>query len=133
MPHYPHMMVEDREVWTKFLKSGKVEITRVWYDVRVGSLVFAGPQTSEMVMRIAAGLTRKRIDVVAEVGGNTWVIEVKPYANMYAVGQILTYVRLFEQEYTYSGKLSAVIVCADYDEDLIEEFDEFGIVVLQND
>lgn len=133
MPHYPHMMTEDTAVWTKFLKRGTVKIDQVWYDVRVGSLVFPGPGTSEMVMRIAAGLTRKRIDVVAEMEGNTWVIEVKPYANMYAVGQVLTYVRLFEQEYTYSGELSAVIVCADYDEDLIEEFEEFGILVIKND
>ncbi len=133
MPHYPHMMREDTEVWTKFLERGAVRIDRVWYDVRVGSLVFLGPETSEMVMRIAAGLTRKRIDVVAAVGGDTWVIEVKPYANMYAVGQILTYVRLFEQEYEYSAGLQAVIVCGDYDEDLIEEFEEFGILVIRND
>lgn len=133
MPHYPHMMPEDTAVWTKFLESGVVNIQRVWYDVRVGSLVFGGLQTSEMLMRISAGLTRKRIDVVAEVEGHTWVIEVKPRANMYAVGQVLTYVRLFEQEYSYVGDLSAVIVCADYDEDLIEEFDEFGITVLKTD
>jgi len=127
------MMVEDRAVWTKFLQRGTVKLDRVWYDVRVGSLVFPGPETSEMVMRISAGLTRKRIDVVASVGRDTWVIEVKPYANMYAVGQILTYVRLFEQEYEYSGVLQAVIVCGDYDDDLIEEFDEFGILVVKND
>lgn len=133
MPHYPHMMAEDTAVWTTFLKRGIVKISRVWYDVRVGSLVFGGPQTSEMVMRIAAGLTRKRIDVVAEVEGNTWVIEVKPRANMYAVGQVITYVRLFEQEYTYRGELRPVIVCAEYDEDLIEEFEEFGILLISTD
>lgn len=133
MIHYPHMMVEDTFVWTKFLKSNVVAIRQVWYDVRIGSLVFPGPEAGEMLMRIAAGLTRKRIDVVASVGRDTWVIEVKPYASMYAVGQIITYVRLFEQEYEYSGTLQAVIVCGDYDEDLIEEFDEFGIFVIQND
>lgn len=133
MPHYPHMMTEDTEVWTKFLKRGTVKIDRVWYDVRIGSMVFSGPEMSEMMTRIAAGLTRKRIDVVASVGVDTWVIEVKPYADMYSVGQILTYVRLFEQEYEYSGSLQAVILCGDYDEDLIEEFDEFGILVVKND
>lgn len=133
MPHYPHMLTEDIAVWTKFIKAGKVVISRVWYDVRVGGMVFAGPNVSEMEVRIAAGLTRKRIDVVAAIGGGTWVIEVKPYANMYAVGQILTYVRLFEQEYAYKGELSAVIVCDDYDDDLVEEFDELGILVLKND
>jgi len=131
--HYPHLLAEDTEVWTKFLKAGFVNITKAWYDVRVGSMVFMGPEASEMEMLVAAGLTRKRIDVVAEVGGNTWVIEVKPYANMYAVGQIITYVRLFEQEYEYNGELRAVIICDDYDTDLIEEFDEFGVLVIKND
>jgi len=88
---------------------------------------------SELEMRISAGLTRKRIDAVVEVEGDTWVVEVKPYANMYAVGQIITYVRLFEQEYTYNGELTAVIVCDDYDDDLVEEFYELGILVIKND
>jgi len=133
MPHYPHMMAEDTTVWTKFLRAGTVAISRVWYDVRVGGMVFAGPDMTEMDTRIAAGLTRKRIDVVAEVQGDTWVVEVKPYANMYAVGQIISYVRLFEQEYEYSGELRAVIVCDDYDDDLVEEFDELEILVVKND
>lgn len=133
MAHYPHMLMEDAGVWTNFLKAGSVVITRVWYDVRVGSMVFTGPAMDEMTMRIAAGLTRKRIDAILEVEGNTWVVEIKPYANMYAVGQILTYVRLFEQEYSYPGELSAVLLCNDYDEDLIEELEEFGIILITNE
>lgn len=133
MAHYPHMMSEDIAVWTRFLKAGTVKITKVWYDVRVGSTVFSGPDMDEMTMRIAAGLTRKRIDAVIEVEGNTWVVEVKPYANMYSVGQILTYVRLFEQEYSYLGRLSAVLLCDDYDVDLVEEFEEFEIMVIKNE
>lgn len=132
MVHYPHMMPEDTDVWTRFLKERHLNITKVWYDVRVGSMVFMGPEASEMETRIAAGLTRKRIDAVVEVAGETWVIEVKPYANMYAVGQVITYVRLFEQEYEHIGELRAVIVCDDYDSDLVEEFDEFEVLVLKN-
>lgn len=132
MPHYPHMLAEDTMVWSKFLRADKVKIARVWYDVRIGSMVFTGNDMSKMEAKISAGLTRKRIDAVVEVDGNTWVVEVKPYANMYAVGQIITYVRLFRQEYKFLGELSAVIVCDDYDDDLIEEFDELDILVLRN-
>lgn len=132
MPHYPHLLIEDTLVWTKFLAAAKVKISRVWYDVRVGSAVILPPEASDMERKIAAGITRKRIDVVALTERNTWIIEVKPYANMYSVGQILTYVRLFESEYTYEGSLTAVIVCDDYDDDLIDEFEEFGILVLKN-
>ncbi|GAI17093.1 unnamed protein product, partial [marine sediment metagenome] len=30
-PHYPHMMVEDTAVWTKFLRAEFVRIKEVWY------------------------------------------------------------------------------------------------------
>jgi len=133
MIHYPHMMTEDTDVWTKFLKAATVEIKEVWYDVRVGMAVEIVDGGTEMDRRIAAGLTRKRIDAVCSVGGGIWVVEVKPYANMYAVGQIVSYVRLFEKEYITSGEIIPVIICDDYDTDLIEEFDEFGILVIKND
>lgn len=133
MPHYPHLMTEDTEVWTKFLESRVAKIMRVWYDVRVGGMVFLGPEASDMDRRIAAGVTRKRIDVIALVEGVTWVVEIKPFANMYAVGQIITYVRLFSEEYEFEGTALPVIVCDSFDDDLREEFDELGILVLTND
>ena len=34
MPHYPHMMAEDTEVWSKYLASPLVPIKEVWYDVQ---------------------------------------------------------------------------------------------------
>lgn len=133
MPHYPHMMAEDTAVWTKFLESGVVDLKRVWYDVRVGMSVLrmVEPQTQES--KIAAGLTRKRIDVIASVGQDFWVIEVKPRANMYAVGQVLVYTRLFAQEYVSTGQVISVIVCNNSDEDLQDEFEDFGIMVFETD
>lgn len=133
MPHYPHMMVEDTFVWTKFLQSRVVEIKRVWYDVRVGLSVLRMVGSQSLESRIAAGLTRKRIDVIASVGSDFWVIEVKPRANMYAVGQVLVYTRLFAQEYVSTGQVISVIVCGNSDEDLQDEFEDFGILVFETD
>lgn len=131
MPRYPHMMREDTEVWTKFLASGFGDIKEVWYDVKIGNPVYVAPDATEMERKIAAGLTRKRIDVVAAVGGGIWVIEVKPCANMYAVGQVLTYTRLFKLTYISPGVVVPVIICHDFDEDLEDEFDEFGVLVIE--
>jgi len=132
MPHYPHLMTEDTAVWTKFLQTDAWRIKEVWYDVRVGLSVPLPLGASLLDKRIADGLTRKRIDVVARVGGGYWVIEIKPYANMLAVGQALTYARLFAAEYTLQGDIVPVIVCDSYDPDLLDEFDEFGVLVLVN-
>lgn len=127
------MLAEDTGVWTKFLKAEFVQIREVWYDVRVGKPVKLELGATDVDKRIAEGLTRKRIDVVCSVGGGIWVVEVKPYANMYAVGQIITYARLYALEYTSPGLVVPVIVCDDYDVDLIDEFDELGVLVLKND
>lgn len=131
MSHYPHMMAEDTIVWTKFLESEFIKIFEVWYDVRVGNSVLVEGVHDDLTRRIADGLTRKRIDVVARVEGAVWVIEVKPRANMYAIGQVISYQRLFEKEHTVLGGLIPVIICADYDADLVSEFDEFGVLVLK--
>jgi len=127
------MMAEDTLVWTKFLSSQLNHIKEVWYDVRVGQPVFVGVNGSNVERRVAAGLTRKRIDAVCAVGGGIWVVEVKPYANMYAVGQVVSYVRLFAQEYSAPGEIIPVIVCDDFDVDLLDEFDELGVLVIKND
>jgi len=132
-PHYPHMLTEDNSVWTKFLTTDADRIKELWYDVRVGLPVFLEVGASDREKRIAAGLTRKRIDVVCSVGGGYWVVEIKPYASMLAVGQVISYSRLFALEYAPGGQIIPVIVCDAYDEDLVDEFDELGVLVLQND
>ncbi len=103
MPTYPHMLAEDTEVWSKYLKNPLVPFHKVWYDVHVGAGIPLSADASDMDRRIAAGISRKRIDVVAAVGGGFWVIEVKPRANMVALGQVLTYSRLFVLDYA-AGK-----------------------------
>jgi len=133
MVHYPHMLAEDTAVWTRFLKSGKIVIDEVWYDLRVGQPVAVRQGASDMEQKIANGLTRKRIDAVCRVAGGYMVVEVKPYANMVALGQALTYSRLFRQEYEPVGGVLPVIVCDGVDQDLIDEFDELGVLVLVND
>lgn len=132
-PHYPHMLTEDNNVWTKFLQTDGHMLKKVWYDVKVGLPVFLGLGASDIERRIAASVTRKRIDVVCSVEGGYWVVEIKPRASMLAVGQVLSYVRLFSLEYLPDGQTIPVIVCDSYDEDLVDEFDEMGILVLRND
>lgn len=132
MPTYPHMLAEDTAVWTKYLASPLVLIKELWYDVHVGVGIRLEPGASDMDRRIAAGISRKRIDVVCRVGGGFWVVEVKPRANMVALGQVISYTRLFVQDYSPQGEVWPVIVCDSADEDLVDEFDELGVAVIVN-
>lgn len=130
MPHYPHMLAEDVRVWSAYLRDPLSLISEVWYDVHVGQAVFPGVGAGSLERRVAQGVTRKRIDVVAAVPGGYWVVEVKPRADMTAFGQVVTYTKLFVEDYRAEGKVTGVIVCDSFDEDVLRECDEVGIVVI---
>ncbi len=131
-PAYPHMLGEDTGVWTRFLESGDFALQEVWYDVRVGAVVKGDWADDSRIARIAAGLTRKRIDVVAVVDGVYWIIEVKPVAMHFAIGQVLVYEGLFVKEYKPALETWPVIICDSVDEDVIPECERLGVVVVAN-
>lgn len=131
MPSYPHMMAEDTEVWSRYLKDPIAPIKEVWYDVHCGKAVTPVEEADLLSARIAAGISRKRIDVVAAVGGGYWVIEVKPFGSMLALGQVLAYSRLFTAEYAPPGEVWPVVVCYSVDPDLIDEFEAAGVAVIE--
>ncbi len=131
-PAYPHMLGEDTVVWTRFLESGDFDIKEVWYDVHVGAEVKGDWPGDSVNARIARGVTRKRIDVVALVDGVLWVIEIKPLATMFAIGQVIVYEGLFVREYETELETWPVIVCDTVDEDVIPECERLGVVVVAN-
>lgn len=121
------MMAADAAVWTKYLADPVGDIKKVWYDVHVGKPAELAPGADDLTVRIAAGITRKRIDAVAAVGGGYWVIELKPIANMMALGQVIAYSRLFEMEYAVYGEVWGVVICDEVDPDLVDDFEAEGI------
>lgn len=120
MPNYPHMLVEDRDLWTKFLETKEFEIDRVWYDVHCGLGLPVPGGIDSMEYKISQGVTRKRIDVICSVKDELWIIEIKPHANMGALGQIITYERLFYDEYITDLMVVPVILCWSMDPDIAE-------------
>lgn len=124
------MLSEDTEVWTKYLAGPVVPIKEVWYDVHVGQGLLLPLGSDDLDRRIARGVTRKRIDVVCNVGFGFWVVELKPYASMLALGQILSYSKMFDEEYQPEGQVWPVIISYEVDTDVISEFEALGVVVI---
>lgn len=129
---YPHMMPEDTKVWTRFLQEQQYGIEEVWYDVHVGTEAVDPSNTDALTLRIARGLTRKRIDVVARVGGGFWVIEVKPRAGMAALGQAIIYAKLFTQEKRPTGLVVPMVIADSVDPDIVDQIDSLGVGVIVN-
>jgi hypothetical protein len=126
------MLINDELVWTLFVESGDFDIEVVWYDVHVGKPVDMPAGFDVMQLRIAKGITRKRIDVVAIIEGRYWVIELKPLCMHYSIGQVLVYTSLFIKDYEPRLETWPVIICNKIDEDVIPECERLGVVVVAN-
>lgn len=131
MTHYPHLLMEDTEIWSAYLADPVAPIKKVWYDVHVGQSMSLPVGASDVDKRIAAGVSRKRIDVVASVGGGYWVIELKPFGSMLALGQAISYSRLFIRYYAPDGEVWPVVICSEVDADLIDDFEAAGVVLIK--
>lgn len=132
MPSYPHMLAEDTEVWSKYLADPVRSIAELWYDVHVGRPVLLPVGADDIDKRIARGITRKRIDVICRVDSVLWVVEIKPYASMLALGQVLSYTRMFIEEFRPKEDVASVIVCDAVDVDLLDEFEALEVMVIVN-
>ena len=133
MTHYPHMLSEDTDVWTKYLQRPVKPILEVWYDVHVGSGMadhFAG---DALGTRIASGVLRKRIDAVCLLEDSIWVVEIKPLASMLALGQVISYYRMFVSEYSIIRRVFPVVICDAVDEDLISTYRAAGVGLIVNE
>ena len=127
---YVHMLKEDYATWTAFLESGVLKLEEVWYDVHVGVAMEVPSGAPMWMLRVADGVSRKRIDVLGRMGVVYSVIEVKPIANMEAIGQVVTYRRLFGEEFEVPGVVGAVVVCMTVDRDVVESARELDVVVM---
>lgn len=132
MPSYPHFLAGDIPVWSRFLESGLYKLDEVWYDVHVGEPVKVKDEGDFLGSRISAGVTRKRIDVVARLGVEYWCIEVKPICGMLAVGQAQVYSRILASEHGELSGILPVVVCDTVDRDVEGFLDELGVMVIAN-
>lgn len=131
MPHYPHLLMEDTEIWSAYLAEPVAPIKKVWYDVHVGQGMSLPVGADDIDKRIAAGVSRKRIDVICHVGGGYWVIEIKPFGSMLALGQAISYSSLFVRDYGPDGEVWPVVICSEVDADLIDDFEAAGVVLIK--
>lgn len=132
MSTYPHFLAGDVPVWTRFLESGDWPLDEVWYDVHVGRPVEVVAPGDQLTERISAGVTRKRVDVVARRGVDYWCVEVKPVCGMVAVGQAMVYSRILAEEHGEIESVVPVVICDTVDRDVEDMLDELGVMVIAN-
>lgn len=115
---YPHMKPEDVAVWDRFIEKNPGYFDTVDYDYAVGGGVDVGEDQPEAQRRGFQTLTQKKIDVVGYRGDSVTIVEVKPIADMRALGQALSYSHLFADDHPEAGSIERMVVAGDIERDL---------------
>lgn len=126
---YPHMKPEDELVWSAFIKKKPDYLDTCDYDTKCGLGAQVDPTMPENMQFDHKILTQKKIDVVGFRGEEVCLIEVKPIANMRALGQILTYMELYGKDHPELKNVKPIIVCATMEREMEPLFQKYGILI----
>ena len=124
---YPHLIGEDTEVWTRFIRKFPQRFDTVDYDVLVGKGVDTSTISDIKFQQYWSNLTKKRIDVIGWKNEICTIVEVKKRVSLMTLGQILGYRFLFGREHPEITLVSALTVCSTIDQDDRDVLEHYGI------
>ena len=96
---YLHMRSDEARIWTKFLDTTDLVFEKITYDLHLGAGVLPLPTDPDYMRHLLSAVTKKRVDAVGETREDIWIFEVKPRISMSALGQLVTYFELYQEEY----------------------------------
>jgi len=128
---YPHMLPNETVIWDRFLKRHGDYFEGFEYDVRVGEGIGEPVNLVEPWRSAAIALSRKRIDAVGRRGQEVWLFEVKPEAGLSAIGQLMAYKVLYEDEHGGGVVTHLAIVSDRVDRDTKRAAQAHGIRVYE--
>jgi hypothetical protein len=105
-------------IWDRFLFAQGDRARDCQYDVHVGNVRELPPTSTPEDRRLWESLSSKRIDVVCMWDGILWLVEVKETQSMGGLGQVLSYVSLWNSEGRTEGPARPLLVCGRLDPDL---------------
>lgn len=127
---YPHMLEDEARIWTKFLETTQLDFEKIDYDVHLGQGVLPEPGEPAFMTPLKLAVTRKRVDVVAETREDIWIFEVKPRIGMSALGQLVNYFELYQQEYHPAKGIMLAAVGERQAPDIRAAFDLYAVNII---
>jgi len=129
--NYPGLNAQSIALWQQWLKLYEPRFTSYEYNVRVGQGILAPAYLTQAEKDLWKKLTQKRIDVVAERPGQTWIIEIMERPGLAAVGQLIGYQHLYAKYVKTPEKFVAALICARLGYDMRLIFDKQNVVIFQ--
>ena len=127
---YPNMAKRDEQVWRKFLSIHAARFTGYAYNVAMGGTRFTHPTAQEADITAWQYKTALKIDVAAFAPGEVWIIEVKPEAQVGALGAAVAYTLVAEREQIFDRPLKPAIVCEYVQPDVQWVAERLGVAIV---
>ena len=139
--YYPGLIPIEALLWRGWLREHETDFQAFEYNVHVGEGIShpmnrdlgLSPEIAESNARMFRMATQKKIDVVGFQGETTWIFEVEERPGTRALGQILTYRTLLAKQRPGLGLVALALVCRRLGLDMLETFEEAGIIVWQEE
>ena len=123
------MKPADIEVWERFISKIPTFLDRVDYDFHVGKGADFLPSNENTADGRENRLYRKKIDVVGYKKEEVWIIEVKPEANMLALGQVLSYKKIYMEERREDPTPTVAVICGSIAKEMEAVFKEHSVII----
>ena len=114
-------------LWRQWLALYEDQFASFAYNVRVGQGLNPGPSATDQMREYWRLVTTKRIDVVAQRAGQTWVIEIEPRPGLRTFGQVQGYMHLLPKFQPVAEQLIGAVVCATMGHDMASIFKTHNI------
>src|SRR5215469_18677749 len=111
---FPAMQVDEILVWQNWLKLHQAEYDRFDYNVRLGVNLDPGPDFPDNIRRAAIAARSLRVDAVGFQADTPTLFEVKRRAGPQNVGQLLTYLHLWQSAGLTAAAPALRLVCSDF-------------------
>jgi len=124
---YPHMLKEDIPIWDRFLSQNASLFQRLYYDVRLGGVLQVPLEKADTMQRMYYNVTAKRIDALAELEKEIWIIEVSSKPGLRAIGQLQTYMALWWEDPKITKPAVGMLIARAIDSDLERALTFYGM------
>lgn len=124
------MSARDLELWVRFREIFGKDFKQFYFDVLVGEGSIELPEEEEEIRRMVEQTSRLRIDAVGEKENEWWMMELRPYASAGAIGSILTYKTLWEEDPPDDRLVTPVIITDNTNKNIVRVCSMLNIVIL---
>lgn len=126
---FPERSRAESALITHFLLAHGLDYDRYAVSQRVGQGRPADPNHEAGIQQQTVTDSKLRIDLIAWVGSQPFIFEVKQRANHHALGQLQTYQHLYGLEHPDEPEAALAVIASTIDPDMVGLFDRYNIPV----